>query len=206
MNSTDTNIIRYPVMEHFATLQGEGFYTGTAAYFIRLAGCDVGCVWCDVKESWTADESQYRSLDEIILFTENFEGSSVVITGGEPAIYDLQPLISALQKKGFKVHIETSGAYPVLGSPDWITVSPKKFKSPIVETLRKADELKVIVFNKSDFDWAEQHKAFTNEKCLLFLQPEYSKHADSAALIVQYILEHPEWKLSLQTHKFIGIP
>lgn len=193
-------------MEHFATLQGEGYFTGTAAYFIRLAGCDVGCVWCDVKESWTPQESQYMSVAEITRLTNNFKGDRIVITGGEPAMYDLSPLITAFKNQGFKVHIETSGAYAMQGEPDWITVSPKKFKPPLPEVLRRASELKVVVFNKSDFQWAEEHRSSTGSQCLNYLQPEYSRHNEMAGLIVDYIQEHPEWKLSLQTHKFIGIP
>jgi 7-carboxy-7-deazaguanine synthase len=204
--STPDSRITYPVMETFSTLQGEGFYTGSAAWFIRLSGCDVGCVWCDVKESWTTTPDQFQELDTLLEQARNHPGKIIVITGGEPAMYNLDPIISRLQHEGFRVHIETSGAYPVTGTADWITVSPKKFKSPLPEVMTKASELKIVVFNKSDLLWAEQHRAAVNPACLLYLQPEHSKLSESVSLILDYIASHPEWKLSLQTHKFIGIP
>jgi 7-carboxy-7-deazaguanine synthase len=204
-SASDSKIL-YPVMETFSTLQGEGFYTGSAAWFIRLSGCDVGCVWCDVKESWTTAPEQFQDLETLVAQAKKHPGKIIVITGGEPAIYDLEPIISRLQGEGFKVHIETSGAYPITGNADWITVSPKKFKGPLPAVMAKASELKIVVFNKSDLEWAEQHRETVSTDCQLYLQPEHSKLNASVNLILDYISVHPEWKLSLQTHKFIGIP
>jgi len=195
-----------PVMEAFYTVQGEGFHTGKAAFFIRLAGCDVGCTWCDVKESWEVTPSQFRSINDLVSEVSGVSTRIAVITGGEPFIYNLEELINALHAKGFRVHVETSGAYPVTGSPDWICVSPKKFKAPLKETLKRADELKIIVFNKSDFTWAEEHLKEVTPECKLFLQPEYGRSAEMLPLMVEYVKEHPHWQISLQTHKFIGIP
>lgn len=203
-NLTSTNT--YPVMEHFYTLQGEGLHTGKAAYFIRLGGCDVGCVWCDVKDSWDASMHPQMTTDEIVKIASAENGRIAVVTGGEPAMYDLSPLSNALHKAGFKVHIETSGAYPINGDIDWITLSPKKFKAPIDESLAKANELKVVVFNKSDLKWAEEHALKVNSNCLLYLQPEWSKREINTPLIIDFIKEHPQWQLSLQTHKYINIP
>ncbi|HEX5001926.1 MAG TPA: 7-carboxy-7-deazaguanine synthase QueE [Bacteroidia bacterium] len=201
-----SSIVSYPVMETFATLQGEGFHTGRAAWFIRLAGCDVGCVWCDVKDSWGVNPEQYRTLEDLITEAEKHKGKIVVITGGEPAMYDLDPLISGLQQIGFNVHLETSGAYPVNGNPDWITVSPKKFVAPLKENIARANELKVIVFNDSDFQWALTHHQYANVNCKYFLQPEFGKFKAVMPKILEFIAENPSWQLSLQTHKFIGIP
>ncbi len=196
----------YPVMEHFYTLQGEGAYSGQAAYFIRLGGCDVGCVWCDVKESWDASVHPTMKVDEIVALASAQPGRIAVITGGEPAMYNLTALCDALHSKGFRVHIETSGAYPIRGSFDWITLSPKKFKAPIDESLAKANELKVVVYNKSDFKWGEEHAQKVSDKCILYLQPEWSKKEEMTPSIISYIQAHPEWQLSLQTHKYINIP
>ena len=196
----------FPVMEHFHTLQGEGFYTGQAAYFVRLGGCDVGCVWCDVKESWNADAHPHMSVGEIIEAINKHLGKIAVITGGEPAMYDLTDLCIVLKQTGIRVHIETSGAHPLRGNFDWITVSPKKFKAPLKESLQKANELKVIIFNNSDFKWAEEHAANVAEDCKLYLQPEWSKHDVMTPSIIDYIKQNPRWQLSLQTHKYINIP
>ena len=203
-NLTSTNT--YPVMEHFYTLQGEGLHTGKAAYFIRLGGCDVGCVWCDVIDSWDASMHPQMTTDEIVKIASAENGRIAVVTGGEPAMYDLSPLSNALHKAGFKVHIETSGAYPINGDIDWITLSPKKFKGPVDESLEIANELKVVVFNKSDLKWAEEHALKVNSNCLLYLQPEWSKREINTPLIIDFIKEHPQWQLSLQTHKYINIP
>ena len=203
-NLTSTNT--YPVMEHFYTLQGEGLHTGKAAYFIRLGGCDVGCVWCDVKDSWDASKHPQLTTGEIVNIASAENGRIAVVTGGEPAMYDLSPLSNALHQADFKVHIETSGAYPINGDIDWITLSPKKFKAPIDESLAKANELKVVVFNKSDLKWAEEHALKVNSNCLLYLQPEWSKREINTPLIIDFIKEHPQWQLSLQTHKYINIP
>src|ERR1051325_2591068 len=165
--------VELPLMEAYYTLQGEGFHQGKAAYFIRLAGCDVGCVWCDVKESWEVDENQIKPIEEIIKEAINTPARIAVITGGEPLIYDLEALTKALRKKAFRTHLETSGAYPVSGQWDWICLSPKKFVKPLPENFRHANELQVIVFNKSDFDWAEENAAKVSQSCKLYLQPEW---------------------------------
>lgn len=193
-------------MEHFYTLQGEGAHSGVAAYFIRLGGCDVGCVWCDVKDSWDADAHPKMHVEDIAVAAAKHPGRVAVVTGGEPAMYDLTALCDALHQQGFKVHIETSGAYPLTGDLDWVTLSPKKFKPPIQEALDKADELKVVIFHRSDFDWAEQHATKVPGNCKLYLQPEWGKKDNITPLVIDYILAHPQWELSLQTHKYINIP
>jgi len=195
-----------PVMEHFYTLQGEGFYQGQAAYFIRLGGCNVGCVWCDVKESWDAAAHPLLSIDEIVLNVKQTPAKIVVITGGEPLLHDLEELTTRLKESGFRIHIETSGSSPISGTLDWITLSPKKFKEPLPEVLPHSNELKIIVFNKSDFIWAEKYAASVSSSCKLYLQPEWSKAASITPLIVDYIKHHPQWQLSLQTHKYINVP
>lgn len=197
---------RYPVMEHFYTLQGEGRYTGHAAYFIRLGGCDVGCHWCDVKESWDAGAHPQMTVAEIIAAATKYDSRIAVITGGEPAMHDCGPLTKALKQAGFRTHIETSGSSPLTGEWDWITLSPKKFKPPVQEILPLAHELKIIIFNKSDFQWAEQYKAQVSPNCLLYLQTEWDKRAAMTPQIIEYIQQHPEWTLSLQTHKYLDIP
>lgn len=199
----------YPVMESFYTLQGEGFYQGRAAWFIRLGGCDVGCVWCDVKESWDAHAHPLFEAQHILLPQEmpaQTKNILVVVTGGEPFMHDCSQLTETLKQKGFHLNVETSGAYPVSGSWDWICVSPKKFKEPLPEVLSKANELKVIVFNKSDFNWAEQHAALVGPDCKLYLQPEWSKKDEMTPLITEYIKQHPQWELSAQLHKYINVP
>jgi len=199
-----------PVMESFYTLQGEGFHQGNAAYFIRLGGCDVGCVWCDVKDSWDVSLHPQKTIDAIVEEAVNAIPVSkeiiAVITGGEPLMHDLTALTSALQKKDFKTHIETSGAHPLSGAWDWICLSPKKFKAPLPEILPHANELKVVVFNKSDFEWAESFAQKVNPACKLYLQPEWDKKEIVTPLIIDYIKEHPQWRLSLQIHKYIGVP
>lgn len=205
----DTNIVqeKLPVMEHFYTLQGEGFHQGSAAYFIRLAGCDVGCVWCDVKESWDAHKHPSYSIDQIISFVKKTMPSGiVVITGGEPLMHNLTSLTQSLRLAGYRCHIETSGAHQLSGSWDWICVSPKKFKAPLAQVLQHANELKVVVFNQSDFDWAEKHATPTPSSCKLFLQPEWDKREKLHAPIIEYIQQHPQWRLSLQVHKYLNIP
>ena len=193
-------------MEHFYTLQGEGFHNGVASYFIRLGGCDVGCVWCDVKDSWDAESHPKLHVNDIVAKAKEHPARVAIITGGEPAMYDLTSLCNSLHEAGFQTHIETSGAYHITGNLDWVTVSPKKFKAPIDEALAKADELKVVVFNKHDFDWAEQHAAKVSDNCKLYLQPEWDKRDSMTPLIIDYIKQHPQWELSLQTHKYINIP
>lgn len=198
--------VLYPVMEHFYTIQGEGRYTGYAAYFIRLGGCDVGCVWCDVKESWDAAEHPSLSVEFLVEKVKQSGSPICVITGGEPAMYDLNPLINELKKNGIRAHIETSGAYPVKGNPDWICLSPKKFKFPLNETLIRADEYKPVIFHKSDIEWAESYTVNLKPLCIKYLQPEWSKADDILPLIIQYVKDHTQWQISLQTHKFLNIP
>lgn len=202
----EIQITSYPVMEHFYTLQGEGFHSGKAAYFIRLGGCDVGCVWCDVKDSWDSGKYPLINIDTIVSYAKEHSGNIVVITGGEPAMHNLTKLTEALHEAQFKTHIETSGAHPLSGELDWVTLSPKKFKAPLKENLDKADELKIVVYNKSDFEWAENYAAKMKESCKLYLQPEWSKKEQITPLIIEYIKTHPQWQLSLQTHKYINIP
>jgi 7-carboxy-7-deazaguanine synthase len=198
--------ISYPLMEQFYTIQGEGFHQGRAAYFIRLAGCDVGCVWCDVKESWDKDKHPLTEIDNIVKDVVSTPAPIVVITGGEPFMYDLEPLIDALHAKGLKVHIETSGAYPISGEADWICVSPKKFKAPLADLMPFAHELKVVIFNRSDFAWAEKYEAMVGPQCKLYLQPEWGKSDEMTPLIIEYIKQHPQWEFSLQMHKYIQVP
>jgi 7-carboxy-7-deazaguanine synthase len=206
MSETYSTTDIFPVMEHFYTIQGEGANAGRAAYFIRLGGCDVGCVWCDVKESWDASAHPQLSIGEIIDLIKKTPAESVVITGGEPLMYNLEWLTKSLQKEGLSVWLETSGAYPVSGNWDWIVFSPKKFKTPQAEIFKLAHELKIIVYNKSDFDWAEKFAALVNPSCLLFLQPEWSREKDMSPVIVDYVKRHPRWQISLQTHKYLQIP
>jgi organic radical activating enzyme len=204
--TTNTNPIFLPVMEHFYTLQGEGYHQGRAAYFIRLAGCDVGCVWCDVKDSWDATKHPQLNMEDLIVKIEETPAKLVVITGGEPLMHNLDGLTGALQAKGFETNIETSGAYPLSGSWNWICFSPKKFKAPLPEILPVANELKVVVFNRSDFAWAEKYAALVSASCKLYLQPEWDKASEVTPLIIQYIKENPQWELSLQIHKYIHVP
>jgi len=195
-----------PIMEAFYTLQGEGYHSGKAAYFIRLGGCDVGCVWCDVKESWDATAHPKASVTEIVAEALQHPARLAVITGGEPLMYDLTELTTALQKTGFQTNIETSGAHPFSGVWDWVCFSPKKFKAPHESIYAVANELKVIVYNKSDFDFAEQQAALVNKECVLLLQPEWSRTAEMMPLIVEYVKQNPQWRVSLQTHKYMEIP
>jgi 7-carboxy-7-deazaguanine synthase len=193
-------------MEHFYTLQGEGMHTGKASYFIRLGGCDVGCVWCDVKDSWDATIHPKMTTREIVTAAAAHPARIAVITGGEPAMHDLSYLCDALHQEGFSTHIETSGAHPLRGELDWVTLSPKKFKAPLSECMAKANELKVVIYHRSDFEWAEQHAAQVGQDCKLYLQPEWSKKEQINPLIIEYIKQHPHWQLSLQTHKYNNIP
>ncbi|MBC7948710.1 MAG: 7-carboxy-7-deazaguanine synthase QueE [Chitinophagaceae bacterium] len=193
-------------MEHFYTLQGEGYHQGKAAYFIRLGGCDVGCVWCDVKESWDAGKHSFISLENIVNEVKQTPTEIVVITGGEPLMHNLDVLTQTLHQQGLRTHIETSGAYPMSGSWDWVCLSPKKFKAPLPAILPHVNELKVVVFNKSDLDWAEQFASQVPASCKLYLQPEWGKAAQITPLIIDYIKANPKWELSLQIHKYINVP
>ena len=201
-----SKITSLPVMEHFYTLQGEGFHQGKAAYFIRLGGCDVGCVWCDVKDSWDASKHPLFEVRSLRFEVEKTPAEIVVITGGEPLMHDLDELTNELQSTGFKTHIETSGAYPLSGAWDWICLSPKKFKAPLTGIIKLANELKIVVFNKSDFDWAEKYAALVSPTCKLYLQPEWDKAAEMTPVIIDYIKANPKWELSLQIHKYINVP
>jgi 7-carboxy-7-deazaguanine synthase len=195
-----------PLMEEFYTIQGEGYHTGKAAYFIRLGGCDVGCHWCDVKESWDAELHPLTAVVQIVENASRYPSKAVVVTGGEPLLYNLDSLTGQLQQKGIKTFIETSGAYPLSGKWDWICLSPKKFKAPIPGVAEHANELKVIVFNKSDFEWAEQYAGAVGRDCKLYLQPEWSRSKEMTPLIVEYVMNNPKWEISLQTHKYLNIP
>ena len=194
-----------PLMEEFYTIQGEGYHKGTAAYFIRVGGCDVGCHWCDVKESWNPAIHPPTAIDSIADNAANYS-QTIVITGGEPLMWDMNPLTQLLKSKGVDTHIETSGAYPLSGTWDWICLSPKKMKLPTPEVYKAANELKVIIFNKDDFRFAEEQAAKVSEHCKLYLQPEWSKRDKMIPQIVDYVMQHPKWVVSLQTHKYLNIP
>ena len=197
-------------MEAFYTIQGEGFFQGRAAYFIRLGGCDVGCVWCDVKESWDASKHPMKSIEEIIATANQDSPASedrlAVVTGGEPLLHNLDELTSELKRNGFQTNVETSGSSPVSGYWDWICLSPKKFKAPLSEVIDIANELKVVVFNKSDFDWAEKYASQVPSNCKLYLQPEWDRAQQMTPFIIDYIKQNPKWELSLQIHKYINVP
>ena len=195
-----------PVMEAFYTIQGEGFHQGRAAYFIRLGGCNVGCFWCDVKESWDADAHPKVTVGDIVEKASTEPGRLAVITGGEPLMHNLDDLTAQLQQAGFETNIETSGSFTMSGTWDWICVSPKKFKAPTTEALSRANELKVIIYNKNDFEWAEKNAAFVSPDCRLYLQPEWERSAIMTPSIIDYIKANPRWELSLQIHKYINVP
>jgi 7-carboxy-7-deazaguanine synthase len=195
-----------PVMEYFYTIQGEGEFQGHAAYFIRLAGCDVGCVWCDVKDSWDVAAHPRVAIAKLVEQVRRSGARIAVITGGEPAMHDLTALTEALAREGIRTHIETSGVYPLTGKWDWVCFSPKKFKSPHPSVFHIAHELKIVVYNKSDFEWAEDLATYVSGNCLLFLQPEWSKEKEMTPLIVDFVKANPKWRISLQTHKYMNIP
>ena len=195
-----------PIMEFFYTIQGEGFHSGRAAFFIRIAGCDVGCVWCDVKESWDAEKHDYQSIEFLVDQVKDSKSDFCVITGGEPCMYDLTELTSALKKEGIELAIETSGCYELIGDIDWYCFSPKKFKKPVDQAYSLANELKVIISHPSDFDWAESHANKVNSSCKMYLQTEWSKQERFLPMIVEYVKNNPKWKISTQTHKHMNIP
>lgn len=203
-----TELTTYPVMEVFPTLQGEGKYTGSPSYFIRLAGCDVGCSWCDVKESWPVEDHPQIKIDELVLGAKNSGLPMVVVTGGEPCMYNLEPLTTALKNEGLKIHLETSGAHPILGDFDWITLSPKKFKACLPGSYLKANELKVVVVNKHDLKWAKEQAVNVKDGTLLYLQPEWDRKEQVHGIIKEFLgsEEGRVWSLSTQTHKYLGIP
>lgn len=194
-----------PLMEAFYTIQGEGYYKGTAAYFVRIGGCDVGCHWCDVKESWNADLHPPTAISKIVKNAKAYS-DTIVVTGGEPLTWDMSPLTERLKAEGLQVHVETSGAYKLTGQWDWICLSPKKVKLPTEEVYEKANELKVIVYNKDDLRFAEEQASKVNKDCILYLQPEWSKRDKAIPEIVDYVMKNPKWKVSLQTHKYLNIP
>lgn len=193
-------------MEDFYTIQGEGFYQGSAAYFIRLGGCEVRCIWCDVKDSWDVNAHPKTNVRQIAEKVKASGSKITVITGGEPTMHDLTALTTELKNVGLKTHLETSGAYPLTGQWDWVCFSPKKFKPPHPSVSEKADELKVVIFHKSDFAWAEEFARKVKSGCELFLQPEWSKEKEVLPLIIDYVKAHPQWKISLQVHKYIDVP
>ena len=193
-------------MEMFYSLQGEGYHQGKAAYFIRLAGCDVGCVWCDVKESWDASKHPVLSIEEIVSSALAHPGRLAIITGGEPLLYNLDALTAALKKAGFEINMETSGSSPMSGKWDWVCLSPKKFKAPLTESIAAASELKVVIFNKHDFEWAETYAQQVPASCKLYLQPEWDKANEMMPSIIDYVKTHPRWELSAQLHKYIQVP
>jgi organic radical activating enzyme len=197
---------KLPVMEHFYTIQGEGFHQGRASYFIRLGGCEVGCTWCDVKESWLAEKHPLWDIQEIVKEVSDSGARMCVITGGEPLMYNLNGLTKALRGEKIKTHLETSGAYLLSGVWDWICVSPKRFKLPLDECLKAAHELKVIVFHKNDFRFAEKQAAKVSSSCRLFLQPEWSKENEALPWVIEYVKKHQQWEISLQLHKYMNVP
>ncbi len=205
MNNTQIKTNLLPVMEQFYSIQGEGFYQGSAAFFIRLGGCDVGCVWCDVKDSWDVDSHKKYSVEEIISNTNNYPTDLVVITGGEPLMHNLEEFTSQLKSSGKKTNLETSGTHPLTGTWDWICFSPKKFKAPLPEIYNLANELKVIVFNQSDFEFAEKFALLVSKNCKLYLQPEWSNSEKMTPLIIEYVKCNPKWEISLQIHKYMNI-
>ena len=197
---------KLPIMEGFYSVQGEGYNSGKPAYFIRVGGCDVGCHWCDVKESWDPNLHPLTDVDQIVSDIVSVPAKAVVVTGGEPLIYNLDYLTSELTRKNVNIYLETSGAHPLTGNWHWICLSPKKNLPPLEEVYNRADELKVIVYNKNDIKWAEEHAAKVNENCRLYLQPEWSNAEKTMPIIIDYVLNHPEWNVSLQTHKYMNIP
>jgi 7-carboxy-7-deazaguanine synthase len=205
LNINTKAVTELPVMESFYTIQGEGAFTGHASYFIRLAGCDVGCVWCDVKESWNVKDHPLVKVEDLVQQAANVEAPIVVITGGEPLMHNLDTLTTQLRLQHKRTHIETSGSSPLSGSWDWICISPKKFKPALAEVLSAANELKVVIYHKSDLEWAESFLPQISATCKLYLQPEWDKAESVLPLIISYIQENPKWNLSLQVHKWIGI-
>jgi organic radical activating enzyme len=199
-------ILSYPLMEHFYTIQGEGFHSGQAAYFLRIGGCDVGCVWCDVKESWDRKKHPETTIEKILGFVLESKTNFVVITGGEPGMYDLNPLVNRLHEHAIYVAIETSGAYEVKAELDWFCLSPKKFKIPVESVYKQANEFKVVIYHYSDFEWAEKQTSWLRPDCKLLLQPEWSKSEQFLPIIIDYVKKNPKWRISLQTHKFMNIP
>ena len=210
MNKTQEKLVAeglmLPLMEAFYTIQGEGYHSGKSAFFLRIGGCDVGCHWCDVKESWNADLHPPTEIHKMIDQILAYPSKTVVVTGGEPLMWNMQPLTDSLHSKGMSVHIETSGAYPLSGDFDWICLSPKKNNPPKEAIIPKANELKVIIHNRNDFKWAEQFAGQCSSDCKLYFQPEWSKAKEMMPEIVNYVMNNPQWNISLQSHKYMNIP
>lgn len=198
--------MKLPLVEEFYTLQGEGYYTGSAAYFIRIGGCDVGCSWCDTKFSWNPDLHPPVDIQQIIDHAAESPAAAVVVTGGEPLMANLEPLTSKLKEKGISTFLETSGAYPLTGEWDWICLSPKKNMPPVGNIHQEADELKVIVAEEADIEWAIEHSGLVSEDCKLFLQPEWSVRESMLPVIIEFVKENPSWQVSIQAHKYMHIP
>lgn len=205
-NLEDDQLKKLPLMEAFYSIQGEGFHQGAPAYFIRLAGCDVGCHWCDVKESWNETDHPYVTVDEIIGTVSAQPTDKVIVTGGEPLMHNLEYLCNRLYNCNKSRHLETSGAHPLSGEWDWVCLSPKKFKAPLPEIYKKVHELKVVIYNKSDFSWAESFVPKLNSECKLFLQPEWSKCEEIMPQLIDYVKRDPKWSISLQIHKYMNVP
>jgi organic radical activating enzyme len=197
---------KLPLMEEFYTLQGEGYHMGEAAYFVRIGGCDVGCSWCDSKESWNAKLFPPVPVEEVVKRAAQYPAKNVVVTGGEPSMYRLEYFTEKIHEMGLRCAVETSGAYKLTGNWDWICLSPKKQSPPQKSIFPRADELKVIIEKPEDFEWAEQNAALVSKECHLFLQPEWSVSKEISEIIAGYVMEHPRWRISLQAHKYIGIP
>ena len=197
---------KLPVMEEFYTLQGEGYNMGSAAYFIRIGGCDVGCSWCDVKQSWNPKNWPLQDVDQAVKNAISFPAKTVVVTGGEPSLYPLNYLTEQLKKNGVKTMIETSGANILDGNWDWICLSPKQNKEPHHSLFPRAHELKMIIQTEADFEWAEKNAKLVNDSCMLFLQPEWSKASENMEMLTNYVMKNPKWKISLQAHKYMNIP
>ncbi|HET6528535.1 MAG TPA: 7-carboxy-7-deazaguanine synthase QueE [Balneolaceae bacterium] len=204
LDTDDLDAVEYPLMEDFYTIQGEGVHSGRPAYFIRTAGCDVNCWWCDVQESWDEDAHPKKSVKKLVQNAKDSGASFAVITGGEPLLHDLDPLTLQLKQAGLKVHIETSGSSPLSGYLDWITLSPKRFKEPLDDIFPYVDELKVVVLTNKDLQWAEKNAQKCPKNTRLLLQPEWET-PKSREIILDYVKAHPQWGISLQTHKFLGV-
>jgi organic radical activating enzyme len=195
-----------PLMEAFYSIQGEGYNTGMASFFVRVGGCDVGCHWCDVKESWNANLHPPTLTDDIIKQVETCPAKAVIVTGGEPLNYNFDYFCAAMKERGIKTYLESSGSNQLSGKWDWLVLSPKKNKPPVEEIYAYANELKIIVSDASDFAWAEENAKKVSSECLLYLQPEWSKADEMMQSIVDYVLAHPRWQISIQSHKYMRIP
>jgi len=195
-----------PVVEEFYSIQGEGFHTGKPAYFLRIGGCDVGCRWCDSKFSWNPDIHPLVETSKLVENIAACPAGAVVVTGGEPLMYNLEPLTLALKERGIKTFLETSGSHPLTGIWDWICLSPKRNQPPMPDIYPLAGELKLIIADNKDYSWAEESKEKVSDSCELYLQPEWSVYHQIIDELTRYIMNHPHWKISLQSHKFMHIP